>query len=109
VELRDGTLREFQVSPEDAGLPRAPTEALRGGDPAENAAALLDLLKGATGPYRDCVLLNAAAGLVVAGRADDIRAAVPLAAASIDGGAALAVLDRLRAAATPAPSPETTT
>jgi len=109
VELRDGTLREFQVSPEDAGLPRAPTEALRGGDPAENAAALLDLLKGATGPYRDCVLLNAAAGLVVAGRADDIRAAVPLAAASIDGGAALAVLDRLRAAATPVPSPETTT
>lgn len=108
VELRDGGLREFEIAPEDAGLPRAPAEALRGGDPAENAAALLALLKGAPGPYRDCVLLNAAAGLVVAGRADDIRAAVPLAARSIDSGAALTVLDRLRDAAIPAPSPEPT-
>ncbi len=104
VELKDGLIREFEVSPEDAGLPRAPAESLRGGDPAENAAALLALLEGAPGPYRDVVLLNAAAGLVVAGVAPTLRDAVPLAARSIDGGAALDVLNRLRAAAAP-PAP----
>lgn len=104
VELRDGTIREFEVSPDDAGLPRAPAESLRGGDPAENAAALLALLEGAPGPYRDVVLLNAAAGLVVAGVAPTLRDAVPIAARSIDGGAALDVLNRLRAAAAP-PAP----
>ncbi|MBR0678671.1 anthranilate phosphoribosyltransferase, partial [Roseomonas alkaliterrae] len=61
----DGSIREFTVTPEDAGLPRAPTEALRGGDPAANAAALEALLQGAAGPYRDVVLLNAAAALIV--------------------------------------------
>ena len=62
VELRDGALRAFTVMPEDAGLPRAPVVAIRGGDAAENAGALLALLNGAQGPYRDTVLLNAAAG-----------------------------------------------
>ena len=57
----DGSLRDFDVTPEDAGLARAPAEALKGGDPAQNAAALEALLKGAPGPYRDVVLLNAAA------------------------------------------------
>ncbi|WP_439594787.1 anthranilate phosphoribosyltransferase [Falsiroseomonas sp.] len=99
VELRDGRIREFEVAPEQAGLPRAPTSALKGGDPAENAAALQALLEGTPGAYRDCVLLNAAAALVVAGRVDDIRAGVPLAATSIDSGAALAVLNRLRSSA----------
>ncbi|WP_203074112.1 anthranilate phosphoribosyltransferase [Falsiroseomonas ponticola] len=108
VELKDGLIREFEVSPEDAGLPRAPAESLRGGDPAENAAALLALLEGAPGPYRDVVLLNAAAGLVVAGVAPTLRDAVPLAARSIDGGAALGVLNRLRAAAAPPAPPEPT-
>jgi anthranilate phosphoribosyltransferase len=101
VELKDGRLREFQVTPEDAGLSRAPAEALKGGDPAENAAALLALLEGAPGAYRDCVLLNAAAALVVAGRSDDLRSGVALAAAAIDSGAAFGVLTRLRAAALP--------
>ncbi|WP_198377190.1 anthranilate phosphoribosyltransferase, partial [Neoroseomonas rubea] len=59
----DGSLREFTVTPEDAGLPRAPAEALKGGDPAQNAAALEALLRGAPGAYRDVVLLNAAAAL----------------------------------------------
>ncbi|SFK87523.1 anthranilate phosphoribosyltransferase [Falsiroseomonas stagni] len=104
VELKDGLIREFEVSPEDAGLPRAPAESLKGGDPAENAAAVLALLEGAPGPYRDVVLLNAAAGLVVAGVAPTLRDAVPIAARSIDGGAALDVLNRLRAAAAP-PAP----
>ncbi|MBU8538137.1 anthranilate phosphoribosyltransferase [Falsiroseomonas tokyonensis] len=106
VELRDGRFREFEVAPEQAGLARAPASALKGGDPAENAAALQALLEGAPGAYRDCVLLNAAAALVVAGRVDDIRAGVPLAAASIDSGAALNVLNRLRASAAVPPSPE---
>jgi len=106
VELRDGRITAFEVTPEQAGLPRAPVSALQGGEPAENAAALLALLEGAPGAYRDCVLLNAAASLVVAGRVDDIRAGVPLAAASIDGGAALNVLNRLRTSAALPPEAE---
>jgi anthranilate phosphoribosyltransferase len=93
----DGSLREFTVTPEDAGLPRAPAAALKGGDPAENAVALEALLNGAPGPYRDVVLLNAAASLVVAGRAADLRQGAALAARAIDDGAALGVLTRLRA------------
>jgi anthranilate phosphoribosyltransferase len=110
VELRDGRIQEFEVAPEQAGLPRAPASALKGGDPAENAAALVALLEGAPGAYRDCVLLNAAAALVVAGRVDDIRAGAIQAAAALDSGAALAVLTRLRAAtaAPPEPPPEHT-
>ena len=106
VELKDGALREFEVTPEEAGLARAPAEALKGGEPAENAAALQALLDGAPGAYRDCVLLNAAAALIVAGRAPSLRDGVALAARSLDGGAALDVLRRLRVAAAP-PPPET--
>jgi anthranilate phosphoribosyltransferase len=97
----DGTLRDFTVAPEDAGLPRAPTEALRGGDPAENAAALEALLRGAPGPYRDVVVLNAAAALIVAGRAASLREGAAIAARALDEGAALGVLTRLRAACPP--------
>jgi anthranilate phosphoribosyltransferase len=105
VELHQGGLRSFEVTPEEAGLPRAPASALRGGEPAENAAALLALLEGAPGAYRDCVLLNAAASLIVAGRADTLKAGVERAAESINSGAARGVLDKLRAAAaTAAPS-----
>jgi anthranilate phosphoribosyltransferase/anthranilate synthase/phosphoribosyltransferase len=96
VELREGTIREFTVAPEEAGLARAPIAAIRGGDAAVNAAALAALLRGAAGPYRDTVLLNAAAGLIVAGRAGGLREGVALAAASLDGGAALAALETLR-------------
>ena len=95
VELRDGTLRRFEVTPEDAGLPRARPEALRGGDPAANAAALRSVLGGARTPYRDIAVLNAAAALVVAGRADSLLDGAGLAGAALDGGAAAAVLDRL--------------
>jgi len=107
IELHRGSLRAFEVTPEEAGLPRAPATALRGGEPAENAAALLALLDGAPGAYRDCVLLNAAASLIVAGRADALKAGVEQAAASIDSGAARGVLEKLRAAATP-PAPSDT-
>ena len=97
----DGSLREFTVSPEDAGLPRAPASALKGGDPAENAIALEALLNGAPGAYRDVVLLNAAAALIVADRAGDLREGAAIAARAIDDGAALGVLTRLRAACPP--------
>ena len=106
VELSAGNLRSFEVTPEDAGLARAPAEALKGGEPAENAAALLALLEGAPGAYRDCVLLNAAAALIVAGRAQTLPEGVALAARSVDTGAAMGVLRKLRTAAAP-PPPET--
>jgi anthranilate phosphoribosyltransferase len=99
VELKDGVIRAFEVTPEEAGLPRHPVESLRGGEPAENAEALLALLRGEEGGYRDCVLLNAAAALIVAGKVTDLRAGAALAAESIASGAAMTALERLKAAA----------
>ncbi|MBL6080260.1 anthranilate phosphoribosyltransferase [Belnapia sp. T18] len=96
VALDSGTIREFTIAPEDAGLRRAPPEAIRGGEPAENALALTALLDSAPGPYRDIVLLNAAAALVVAGRDTDLASGAARAAAAIDSGAASAVLARLK-------------
>jgi anthranilate phosphoribosyltransferase len=96
VALKSGKISEFTLTPEQAGLPRAPVVAIRGGDAAVNAAALDALLRGAAGPYRDTVLLNAAAALIVAERTEDLREAVAQAARSIDGGAALAALETLR-------------
>ncbi len=93
--LKDGKITEFDVSPADAGLPVAKAADLKGGDPAVNAAAIHDLLAGKPGAYRDIVLLNAAASLIVAGKADDLKVGVKLAAAAIDGGAAKAALDKL--------------
>ncbi|MDE3238976.1 MAG: anthranilate phosphoribosyltransferase [Paracoccaceae bacterium] len=90
--LDAGRITEFEVTPEDAGLPRHPFEAILGGTPAENAAALRALLDGATGAYRDAVLLNAAAALIVAGRAATLPEGVELASASLDSGAAKARL-----------------
>lgn len=82
-----------EISPEDAGLKRHPIEALRGGDPAYNAAALRRLLLGEEGAYRDAVLLNAAAALIVAGRVDDWHSGVEEAAEALDRGLAKALLD----------------
>jgi anthranilate phosphoribosyltransferase len=82
------------VTPEQAALPRHGLDAIRGGDPAFNAAALRDLLAGAPGAYRDAVLLNAAGALIVAGRAADWRAGAAQAAAVIDVCAARDLLDR---------------
>jgi anthranilate phosphoribosyltransferase len=81
------------VCPEDAGLPRHPLEAIKGGDAAHNAAALRNLLAGETGAYRDAVLLNAAGALIVAGEVDNWRAGVEEAAEAIDKGLAKALLD----------------
>jgi anthranilate phosphoribosyltransferase len=82
------------IAPEDAGLPRHPIGAIRGGDPAHNAAALARLLDGEAGPYRDTVLLNAAAALIVADAAADLAEGAARAAESIDSGAARALLAR---------------
>jgi anthranilate phosphoribosyltransferase len=91
-------VESFDLSPEDAGLGRATMAQLKGGPAAENASAITALFDGARGPYRDIVLLNAAAALVVAGKADDLRAGAPLAAESIDSGNARRALEVLVAA-----------
>lgn len=95
AEWKDGAVRRFTVTPEDAGLPRASLDALRGGDAEENAAALRALLDGATGAYRDIVLLNAAAALVVADRAADLAEGAAMAASVIDDGRAAKALGDL--------------
>jgi anthranilate phosphoribosyltransferase len=94
--LPGGRLESFTVTAEDVGLAAAPLAAISGGDPAFNAAALLSLLQGARGAYRDTVLLNAAAALVMAERAANLREGVVLAAKVLDSGAALATLEALR-------------
>jgi len=104
AELNAGKVTTFTVTPEDAGLKRATHADIKGGDPATNAARLTATLDGRAGPLRDIVLLNAAGGLIVAGRAHDLRDGVAQAAKSIDGGNAKRVLERLVAItnATPA-------
>ena len=95
VALERGEVRSFEVTPEDAGLPRAEASDLKGGDPAHNAAALRAVLEGQRGAYRDIAILNAAAALVVAGRAADLREGAGIAAHAIETGAARATLDKL--------------
>ncbi|WP_277750407.1 anthranilate phosphoribosyltransferase [Croceibacterium ferulae] len=97
--IRDGEVRMGRMDPADAGLPTAPVSAIRGGDAAHNAAALSALLDGQAGPYRDAVLLNAAAGLIVAEAAPDWQAGAARAAEAIDSGAARDLLARWIAAA----------
>ena len=96
-ECEGGAVRSRDVAPEDFGLARVAGEVLRGGDPATNARLLQRVLEGELGPYRDVVLANASAALVVAGRAADFRAGVERARAALDSGAALAKLRALAA------------
>jgi anthranilate phosphoribosyltransferase len=101
VALKDGRLSSFQIGPEDAGLPPAPVAAIRGGDAAANAEALLALLHGASGAYRDTVLLNTAAALIVAARVATLPEGVARAARALDDGSARAALEALRAGTRP--------
>lgn len=94
LELKDGEISSFTVDPAALGLAPAIAADLRGGEPEENAEAVRRVLAGDLGPHRDVVLLNAAAALVVAARADDLAAGLDLAAAAIDTGAAKRSLDR---------------
>lgn len=100
AEARNGQVRTFEIAPEDAGLPRARLADLTGGDAEANAIALRAVLDGAQGAYRDIVLLNAAAALIVGGKAASFAEGVTQAAHAIDTGAARAALDRLIAATT---------
>ena len=93
--LDGGAIREFSVHPEDAGLPAHPFEAIIGGTPAENGAAFRRLLEGEAGAYRDAVLLNSAAALVVADKAASLPEGVEIARDSIDSGRALQKVEAL--------------
>jgi anthranilate phosphoribosyltransferase len=93
--LENGNVRTFEINPEDVGIPRAKPEELRGGDAEKNAAALMAVLKGTKGPYRDIAILNAAAALIVAGKAKDLKEGAAIAAKSLDSGEAEGRLDRL--------------
>jgi anthranilate phosphoribosyltransferase len=93
--LENGKIRTFEVSPEDASLSRSKPEALRGGDAEHNAKALLNVLKCKHSPFRDVAILNAAAALIVAGKAKDLKQGAVLAAKSIASGEAEGRLDRL--------------
>jgi anthranilate phosphoribosyltransferase len=95
--LEDGDVHTFEVTPEDAGLPRARPEDLKGGDAAHNAAALKALLEGKVGAYRDIVLLNTAAALIIADKAGTLKDGAGMAAEAIDSGRARAVLDKVAA------------
>ncbi len=95
AELKDGAVATFEVTPEDAGLARAKLAELKGGDRDRNARALRDVLEGKPGPYRDMVLLNSAAALIVADKAADLKAGAALAAEALDSGRAEEVLNRL--------------
>ena len=93
--LENGVVRTFEITPEDVGLERVKPEALRGGEAKENALALSDVLKGKKGAFRDVAMLNAAAGLVVAGHAEELKQGLALAQTSIDSGEAASRLQRL--------------
>ena len=95
AEVREGNLHTYEVTPEEFGIERAPIEDISGGDAAANAGIIREILGGNKSPKRDVVLLNAAAALVAAGRADHVAEALPLAAQSIDSGAAAEKLEAM--------------
>src|SRR5581483_11301659 len=99
AEFREGGVRLFTVTPEAVGLPRSGLADLAGGEPKANAAALKRLLAGEKGPYRDVVLLNAAAAFLVGERVETLRDGVALAGQVIDDGRAQGALDKLVAVA----------
>ena len=98
VSLKNGEIEEFEVHPEDAGLKPHPFEAIMGGAPEDNAIAFRALLDGAPSAYRDAVVLNAAAALLIAGKVDALTDGVAMAADSIDSGAAKAKIEALAVA-----------
>ena len=95
AELKDGSVRSFELAPEEVGLRRVTLAELKGGDAAANAVMMRALLAGEPGPIRDIVLLSSGAALLVAGRVEDLRAGIAAAARAIDDGSARRALDRL--------------
>ena len=96
VECNEGTLNRFVLRPEDLGVAPSPLEAIQGGDAAANAGIVRRVLEGAKGPHRDAVLLNAAAAILAAGLAKDLKEGFKVGAEAIDSGAALGKLEALR-------------
>ena len=95
AELKNGEVRVFELEPEDAGLKRTSLDELKGGTPHENATAMQKLLSGVESAYRNAVVYNAAAGLLVAGKASDLKQGVEIAKEGIDSGRAYTVLKKL--------------
>ena len=89
-EVKDGAIRHYEITPQEAGLEPAPQKAIKGGTPEQNAAAVTSILQGERGPLRDVVVLNAAAALIAADTATDLREGARIAADSIDSGNAAA-------------------
>ena len=94
-QLRDGSIEQFQLEPEEVGLPKSHLEAIRGGTPEENARILLSILRGEKGPRRNVVLLNAAAVFVAAGKVSTLRDGIAMGGESIDSGRAMEKLQML--------------
>jgi len=97
TEVRDGEVSTYQLTPEDLGLPRARPEDIAGSTPEENAALLIGVLEGETGPARDIMALNAAAAIAAGGKAETLQEALSVANESIASGAALGKLRQLQA------------
>jgi len=95
AELKDGEITTFEVNPEDAGIQRCSLADLKGGDQARNAAALKELLAGASGAFRNAVILGSAAALVVGGKVEDLKEGAEMAADALDSGRAKSVFDKL--------------
>ena len=95
ASLENGTIKRFSISPEDAGISRATATSLKGGDAETNAEAIRAVLRGEKNAYRDIVVINAAAALIVAGKATTLREGAELAARAIDSGAAAETLSQL--------------
>lgn len=95
IEVKDGQLNEFTISPADAGLDSSPLSSLEGGTPEQNSEAIRELLEGRPGPFRDVVVLNAGAGLHILGLANDLTTGAEMAKTALDSGKALHTLSRL--------------
>jgi anthranilate phosphoribosyltransferase len=95
-ELKNGQVSSYTIAPEDFGLPRASISDIKGGNAEKNAQIVLDVLRGEPGPRRDIVLLNSAAAVVAAGRANDFREGISQATAAIDSGQAMEKLEKLK-------------
>ena len=95
AELKNGKVSTFALSPEEIGIQLAKPDSIKGGSAENNASALTELLEGTVGPYRDIAILNAAAALVIAGKADDLAGGAALATNAIDSGAAKQTLQKL--------------
>jgi anthranilate phosphoribosyltransferase len=95
ASLENGTVTEIEIAPEDIGVPRAKMKALKGGDPEHNAEAIRAVLAGRRDAFRDIVVLNSAAALMVSGKATDLKQGAEMAVASIDGGKAKKALETL--------------